>query len=325
MDTLKIFAASLILYLADIFNSWTFINNLSKFSYSFNPITYSTVNSVLVVLGKNFCSKMLDRRKFKVNNELMKKLYLVLSTISVLLATFSGICFAQVNSSGVATSTLVSGDTFEGEIVCSDTANLYSACTKEYDPNMYGVVTLSPGFTFDSGVSGTVPVVSTGSVYVAVSSVNGNIKKGDYVTSSKTAGVGQLAKKSGYIIGIALEDYSSEDINAIGKILINIDAKPGVLTVGASANLFQLITDGVEGAFESPLSALRYIIAGILVVTCFVFGFLHFGRVAKSGVEAIGRNPLAAKVIQFGIVLNVLIAVVIIGAGLGIAYIVLVI
>lgn len=238
---------------------------------------------------------------------------------------FAPQALAQVNSSGVAISAAVSGETFDGGIVCSDLANLYSSCKKEYDPNMYGVITLTPGLSFDSGQAGSVPVVSAGSVYVVVSSLNGDIKKGDYVTSSKTPGVGQLAKKSGYVLGVALEDYSSPDIQATGKILLNINAKPAVLTAGASANLFQLIKDGVEGAFESPLSALRYIVAGILAVISFVFGFLHFGRMAKSGVEAIGRNPLAAKTIQFGIMLNVLIAIVIVGAGLGIAYIVLVI
>ena len=230
-----------------------------------------------------------------------------------------------MNSTGVAISTVVSGETFDGEVVCSDTANLYSACQKEYDPNMYGVVSLTPGLSFDSGAAGTVPVISAGSVYVVVSSLNGDIKKGDYVTSSKTPGVGQLAKKSGYVLGVATEDYSSADTQVTGKILINVSAKPAVLTSGAGNNLLQLIMEGVSGAFQSPLAALRYIVAGILVIISFVFGFLHFGRTAKSGVEAIGRNPLAAKTIQFGILLNVSIAIVIVGAGLGIAYIVLVI
>jgi F0F1-type ATP synthase membrane subunit c/vacuolar-type H+-ATPase subunit K len=82
--------------------------------------------------------------------------------------------------------------------------------------------------------------------------------------------------------------------------------------------------EGMSGAFESPLAALRYVIAGILVVGSFIFGILHFGRIAKSGVEALGRNPLAAKTIQFGIIMNVMIAIVIMLVGLGIAYIVLV-
>ena len=254
----------------------------------------------------------------------MKKFCLCLVLFTAYLS-FAPKVSAQANSSGVAISAAVSGETFDGGIVCSDMANLYISCKKEYDPNMYGVVTFTPGLSFDSGQEGSVPVVAAGNVYVVVSSINGDIKKGDYVTSSKTPGVGQLAKKSGYVLGTALEDYSSPDTQATGKILLNINAKPGILTAGAGANLFQLIKDGVEGAFESPLSALRYIIAGILVVICFVFGFLHFGRMAKSGVEAIGRNPLAAKTIQFGILLNVMIAIVIVGAGLGIAYIVLVI
>jgi F0F1-type ATP synthase membrane subunit c/vacuolar-type H+-ATPase subunit K len=258
-----------------------------------------------------------------VKNVLMKKILPILFLLTFLFI-FVPTASAQINSSGVAISALVTGDTFDGQVVCSGAPDLYVSCSKAYDPNMFGVVTLTPGFSFDSGVVGSVPVVSAGSVYVLVSSVNGDIKKGDYVTSSATPGVGQLAKKSGFVLGIALEDYASSDTNATGKILININAKPAVLTAGAGNNLLQLITEGVSGAFESPLAALRYIVAGVLVLASFLFAILHFGKIAKSGVEALGRNPLAAKSIQFGIVVNIMMAIVIMLAGLGIAYIVLV-
>lgn len=230
-------------------------------------------------------------------------------------------------SQSVAISTPVTGQTFEGEIVCSDSidAKIYSPCTREYDSNMAGVVSPNAGVTFSDGVPGSVPVTSSGNTYVLVSSLNGDIKKGDYVTSSKTPGVGQLAKKSGFVLGTALADYSNSDKSATGLLLVNLSTRPAVLTAGAGNNLLQLILEGVSGAFESPLAALRYIIAGILVVVSFVFGLFHFGKMAKSGIEALGRNPLAAKTIQFGIMFNVLIAIVIMGIGLGIAYIVLVI
>ncbi len=226
--------------------------------------------------------------------------------------------------SGVATSTSVSGNYKDGDLICVDKDNINVACNKEYDSNMIGVVVENPSVSFTSS-SGGVPVVSLGNVYANVSSKNGIIQKGDFITSSKTTGVGQLAKKSGYILGVALENYADENPDSIGKIPIAVNIRPAVLSGGAGNNLLELIKEGVSGAFESPLSALRYFVAGVLVVVSFVFGVLHFGKMAKSGVEAIGRNPLAAKTIQFGILLNVLIAIVIMAVGLGIAYLVLVI
>ena len=238
---------------------------------------------------------------------------------------FSRPVIAQnIGAIGIGIPAKIWGEVFDGALVCSGNGDFYSLCGREYDPNMFGVVSANPGISFTGG-AGETSVVSAGNIYVAVSSVNGTIKSGDYLTASKTSGVAQLAKRSGYVLGTALEDYADADTGKTGKILAAVNVRPAVLTSGAKNNLLQLIKDGVRGAFESPLSALRYIVAGILAVISFVFGFLHFGRMAKSGVEAIGRNPLAAKTIQFGIMLNVLIAIVIVGAGLGIAYIVLVI
>lgn len=247
----------------------------------------------------------------------------MISLVLVLLST--GIVKAQTGALGISVPVTISGETFDGALVCAGSnGGGYVLCNTAYDSNMYGVVVTTPDISLESKQTGTTPTVTWGNAYVAVSSVNGTIKSGDFVTSTKTPGVAGLAKKSGYVLGTALEDYTNTDASQKGNILVAIGVKPAVLTAGASNNLFQLITEGVSGSFESPLAALRYVVAGILVVASFFFGILHFGRVAKSGVEALGRNPLAAKTIQFGIIMNVMIAVVIMLAGLGIAYIVLV-
>lgn len=242
----------------------------------------------------------------------------------IFLFTARGVSAQDAAGSGVATSTVVSGEYKDGDLVCVDKDNVNITCKKEYDSNMIGVIVENPSVSFTSD-SGGIPVISLGNVYTNVTGANGVIRKGDFVTSSTIPGVAQLAKKSGYVLGVALEDYNVADAAEIGKILISVNIRPAVLTNGAGNNLIELIQEGMSGAFESPLVALRYIVAGILVVVSFVFGVLHFGKMAKSGVEAIGRNPLAAKTIQLGILLNVLIAIVIMAVGLGIAYLVLVI
>jgi F0F1-type ATP synthase membrane subunit c/vacuolar-type H+-ATPase subunit K len=50
--------------------------------------------------------------------------------------------------------------------------------------------------------------------------------------------------------------------------------------------------------FSCPLSALRYVAASVIVVAAAIAAFVYFGKVARSGVDAIGRNPLASKAIK---------------------------
>ncbi|MFZ3301810.1 MAG: hypothetical protein WA152_03805 [Microgenomates group bacterium] len=240
---------------------------------------------------------------------------------------FTGfIVSAQSESTGLATYvSVVDPSILKGSIVCSVETKLNEPCNREYDPNMIGVVVENPAVSFvSSDTTGTVPVLSSGTAYVLVSSINGNIKSGDYLTSSKMDGIAQKANKSGYVIGTALEDYESESAENVGQVLVSLTVKPAVLKKSAEANLLQMVKDGVEGAFESPLSALRYFVAALITCVTFVFGFIHFGRIAKSGVEAIGRNPLAGRMIQTGVLMNMAITIIIMAASVFVSYLILV-
>ncbi|HRN96392.1 MAG TPA: hypothetical protein PLD54_03025, partial [Candidatus Levybacteria bacterium] len=74
---------------------------------------------------------------------------------------------------------------------------------------------------------------------------------------------------------------------------------------------------------EEPTTVFKYFLAGLIMVLAFVIGFFSFGRIANTGIEALGRNPLASRMIQLGIMLNVLITVAIIASGLVMAYFVI--
>jgi F0F1-type ATP synthase membrane subunit c/vacuolar-type H+-ATPase subunit K len=54
-----------------------------------------------------------------------------------------------------------------------------------------------------------------------------------------------------------------------------------------------------------------------------VLGYFSFGRAAAKGVEALGRNPSASRVIHMGIIFNVAIVVAIALAGLGVAFLII--
>lgn len=247
-----------------------------------------------------------------------------------LLVTVSAGLFLPVNkveaqgSAGVAQYVEVNGQVEAGMVVCTN-ERVTVACTQEYDSDIVGVVVVEPAVTIEpeTVASDYQSIVSAGKARVKVSSLTGKIESGDYITTSTIPGVAVKSIKSGYVVGTALESYDSSDPNQVGMIWASIGVKPVAYTEGAASNLVQVIRDGLEGVFFSPLSALRYVVAAVVVIASVIAGLYYFGKVARSGVEAVGRNPLASKVIQANVALNVALTLVIIGVGLLVAYLVL--
>ena len=60
------------------------------------------------------------------------------------------------------------------------------------------------------------------------------------------------------------------------------------------------------------------------MILSFVIAVFFFGRVSTTGVEAIGRNPLAGKLIMTSVVLHLGLAAGIILIGVAVGYIILV-
>jgi len=231
---------------------------------------------------------------------------------------------AQDTAVGVAIPISLKGQGSDGDLVCTVEGG-YGLCKLGYDTSVYGVITDNPAISFDmAGVENSKMVITAGKVKVNVSTINGNIAAGDFVTSSEKAGIGQRADRSGYVLGTALEDYQSGSPDSIGKILVLINIHPAIGLGTARSNLIQVLRQGSGAAILEPLSALRYLLAAIIVIAAFLMGFIYFGRVARSGIEAIGRNPLASKIIQFNVILHILISIVIVLVGLAIAYLILI-
>lgn len=95
------------------------------------------------------------------------------------------------------------------------------------DDAIIGIYSENPALRLsqpDASIDGAkaIPVALAGRVEVKVSSENGPIKPGDYLTSSSIPGHAMKAKKSGLIIGQAMESFISEGENNTGKILAYI-------------------------------------------------------------------------------------------------------
>ncbi len=196
--------------------------------------------------------------------------------------------------------------------------------TIPYDSQILGIVARDAAIIINTtNITNGVPVISTGTVYVYVSSLEGNIKKGDLVTSSTMPGVAVKATKEGYVLGTAAEDYSNSNKKATDRIAISLDlhyfnSKPTF--PGTLSDVFKLVLTPTK---EGPSAIFKYILAAIVVLGSMILGFMSFGRAAAKGVEALGRNPAASRIIHLGIIFNVTIVAAIALAGLGVAFLIL--
>lgn len=229
-------------------------------------------------------------------------------------------------SAGVAISIEIAGNNIKDGHMVSSSSKGYRLSNTEYDPATAGVISDSPAVAIKSQnrTPDTHEMISNGNAYVLVSTLNGNIKKNDYLTSSKTPGIAQKATVDGFVLGIALESYSSTDPKATGKILVNVSPHYNATFIATKTNLVDNIKTAIGSPFLSPLTTLRYLLAAMIALLAFILGFIYFGRVVKTSVEAMGRNPLAEKSILLSIIFNLFATIVIMGIGLGIAYLILI-
>lgn len=253
-----------------------------------------------------------------------------LPKILVLLVLFSfvfaRVSFAQNIFSGVATyAEIPNKNVKNGDIVATATSG-YKLANVPYTAQLAGVVVLDPAVSIDlTNGKQSYPIVSTGKAFVNVNTSNGAIKIGDPITASKTSGVGIKATQPGYAIGTAQENYDEKNPAKVGAILVSLDTQYAYPPApsGGGSRFLEIFNLTAAASYQQPSVFIKYAIAALVVIMTFVIGFFTFGRIASNGITALGRNPLAARIIQVGIVLNVLIALAIVFSGLFLSYLII--
>ena len=262
------------------------------------------------------------RHSFQISNFKLKIVFILAIFFIV-----PSVARADEISSGVGIAIPISGKNIvDGSIVSSGDSG-YKLADSPYDPNIYGVVSMRPAVSFEAIDSSSMyTVLTAGKVYVRVDSAGGAIKKGDYITSSQRRGVGRKAESQGFVVGAAMEEYSEKDSKKEGKILVLVGPKynTAVATGGRGVNLLLNIKSAASSPFLSPLTSLRYLLAVMVTAISFAGSFLYFGRFGKTGIEALGRNPMAGRLIAAGVAFNLILTVVIMIGGLFLAYLILV-
>ncbi len=110
-----------------------------------------------------------------------------------------------------------SEDLIPGDLVTTDPSgvNLVKRATSPSEP-LLGIVSTKPGFVTGRHYEGWYPIALAGRVPTRVSTVDGAIRVGDYLTvSSNYPGVAVKATAGSNTIGVALEDYDNAEVGLI--------------------------------------------------------------------------------------------------------------
>jgi hypothetical protein len=209
---------------------------------------------------------------------------------------------------------------------------------------MYGVavdpqslsLTVSKG-----GVTNETYVATAGTYPVLISTQNGAIKEGDYITISAIDGVGMKADseqklvlgragsafngKSNGIGNVSLKDTKGQSAKTVtlGIIPVVVDIKHNPIQKSTKANVPQWLQRIGEAVAEKPVGPFRIylsiFITGVSIVAACV---ILYGGVRNS-IISIGRNPLSKKSIFRGLLEIILTSIIVLIVGLFAVYLLL--
>lgn len=212
--------------------------------------------------------------------------------------------------------------TQDGNII-SNKDGKYVLSREPFDQEIYGVVVPNSTITLTSSNEQKTLVLRNGEAQVLVSNSNGQIKKGDYITSSNIPGVAQKADKSGFVVGRALQDFQEEQ-ESIKLIWVLVEPRFAYINNTTKTNLLEALKSGALSPLLNPVESLRYILAVLIVASTFIIGFSTFGKTSGRTIEALGRNPLAQGSIKAAMIFNIILSFGIMLIGLALAYLILV-
>lgn len=184
-------------------------------------------------------------------------------------------------------------------------------------------------------------VASGGRFPVLVSSQNGAIKSGDYVSPSAVKGIGMNAgKNNDIVIGKALEEFDASNQSTVKSVITVNDASDNEqqLSVGMiivdiavgknplmknNTSLPEALRKSAETVAGKPVNATKvYISLFIIIVTSAIAGSIIYSAV-RGGMVSIGRNPLGKNAIMRGLLQVVLVGMLILLSGFFGVYLIL--
>jgi hypothetical protein len=193
--------------------------------------------------------------------------------------------------------------------------------------------------SYSSSGENSVDVATSGSVPVNVTTINGDIKAGDQLTSSPISGFAMKATSAGKVVGRALADFSRSTNGAQIRTVNDTSSKPVEVGVGQIAMTIEISDwagpSGAQNVFVENLRSFGGQIAGkqvsasnaviaamVLAVGVLVSGIVLFSSVSAS-MHSLGRNPLSHKIIRRSLAQVIFIVVVLLSVSVAVAYLII--
>ncbi|MBI2595350.1 hypothetical protein HYW46_01285 [Candidatus Daviesbacteria bacterium] len=192
-----------------------------------------------------------------------------------------------------------------------------------YSNKIYGVLVDNPLIVYRGFEENKRAIATSGVARVLVTTINGPVLPGDFITSSAIPGKGQKATRSGHVLGIALDGFSGA---GTGSIQVSLRVGYAELPQGSVISYVNLYTTSFLENIKDPrrfIQVTEFLIALLIVIASLTFSFFVFTRSAVNGIKAIGRNPLAKRAILFSVALNIILAVVVSLGGIVLGFIII--
>jgi hypothetical protein len=168
-------------------------------TYPYRPISMPTVNSFQITNGMDLMTLQ--------NNGL--NVLRVTSNGNIMSSTGGGFFSGGADLAENYTSTQALD---KGEVVMIDKTNPEAVLrsTGQYERTVLGVVSTAPGFVAGGYTQDSYPIALVGRVPVKISTENGSIRAGDYLTAASIPGYAMRATQAGRALGKALESFDTE-------------------------------------------------------------------------------------------------------------------
>ncbi len=275
----------------------------------------------------------------------MKKLNISMVLVSIItIFIIGGVSVAQNSgptvTQGYGTDALLQRGMIVGLV--KDNPRKVKAINADEFEILHGVVITANESTVLLGAEDEQVYVASGGRFPAlVSSQNGNIAVGDYVSLSSVDGIGMKAGDyEPVILGKAINSFDASNTNDVKSTITVKDSGGqekqlaiGIVTVDitigknpmlkSNNDLPTALKRASEAIAGKPVSPIRvYISLAVLVVVAAISGSLIYSAV-RSSVISIGRNPLSKKAIIRGLFQVVIIVLMIFVSGMFGVYLIL--
>ncbi|HET7827313.1 MAG TPA: hypothetical protein VFK97_00400 [Candidatus Saccharimonadales bacterium] len=195
---------------------------------------------------------------------------------------------------------------------------------------MYGVVVDPSDAPLTLNGTGQQVFVATSGIYrVLVSTINGVISPGDYISMSTLDGIGAKATPlQSAVLGRAESGFnginnviSNSDGLAIGRIYVNIAVqKSPIATTGPVPQSLKRLAESAAG---KPVSVIRIYAALIVFLITAISAVTILWSGIHSSLVSLGRNPLSRHSIMGGLYRVIAIGLAVFGIGLAGVYLLL--